>query len=155
MTGKAFRGQCLFMAKPDTALLDPARYPHHLETLPRFGDLDPFQHVNNVAMARLFEDARARFNRASGFTARPPKEGMLVASMTIDYLGEATYPQALQICSAATQIGRTSLVMIQLALQDGTPVALSRTVMVQIREGKAAPLTEQRLAQLQDWMLRP
>jgi len=45
--------------------------------------------------------------------------------------------------------------MIQLALQNDAPVALSRTVMVQIRDGKSAPLTEHRLAQLQDWMLRP
>lgn len=143
------------MAKPDPAQLDPARYPHKLEIPPRFSDLDPFRHVNNVAMAGLFEDARARFNRASGFTPNPPAEGMLVASISIDYLGEATYPEMLQLCTGIAHIGRTSLVMQQLALQGGIPVALSRAVMVRINDGVPAPHTPERMARLQEWALRP
>jgi len=137
------------MAKPDPALLDPANYSIHQDIPTRFGDLDPFGHVNNVAMAAFFEDARGRFNRATGYTAQPPRHGQVVATMTIDYLGEATYPQVVVVHTGIGKIGRTSIETIQLATQNDVPVALSRSIMVYVEEGKATALPPQRIAELQ------
>jgi len=54
------------MARPDPALFDPARYPFGNSVTTRFADLDPNGHINNVAMAAVFEDARLRFLTAVG-----------------------------------------------------------------------------------------
>jgi len=143
------------MARHDPSLFHLARYAHRTELYPRFGDLDPFRHVNNAAMASLLEEARARFNRASGFVARPPEFGMVVASITLDYLAEATYPAPLAIGTALTDIGRTSFVKLQLVVQEGRPVAFGRAIMVNLVDGVKAPFTDERRASLDPWLLHP
>lgn len=140
------------MSRHDPALFDLERYPFRTELFPRFGDLDSFRHVNNAAMASFLEDARARFNRASGFVANPPEFGMVVASMTIDFLCEAGYPAPLTIGTALAEVGRTSFVKRQLVVQDGRPVALGRAVMVNVADGAKVPFTEERRASFAPWL---
>ena len=53
------------MAKPDPALLDPARYPFRCSIETRYRDLDSNLHINNGVMASLLEEGRVRFHRAS------------------------------------------------------------------------------------------
>jgi acyl-CoA thioester hydrolase len=142
------------MARPDHALLELARYPHHTTIEPRFGDLDPFRHINNVALTTFFEEARARFNRATGFIAEPPAFGMVVASASFDYLAEAGYPEPVQLGTAVAEIGRTSVTKLQLAVQGGMVVAFSRVVMVHVTYGIKAPLRDEHRDALAGWMLR-
>jgi len=141
------------MSRHDPALFQLASYPHHTELFPRSADLDSFRHINNAAMAALLEEARSRFNRASGFEAQPPAFGMVIVSMTIDFLAEAGYPAPLLVGTAIGEIGRTSFVQHQLVLQDGQPVALSRATMVNVVGGTKSPLAEDRRIALQPWLL--
>jgi hypothetical protein len=76
------------VAKPDPALLDAARYPFDLEITTRFADLDPNDHINNVAIAAVLEDARVRFNEALGFRTVIRSLRAMVASVSIDYLAQ-------------------------------------------------------------------
>jgi acyl-CoA thioester hydrolase len=55
------------VAKPESWRLDPASYPTHVEMQTRFQDMDINGHLNNVAFAVLFENARVLVNR----TLRP------------------------------------------------------------------------------------
>jgi acyl-CoA thioester hydrolase len=77
------------VAKPDPSLLEPGRYPFHCRIEPRFGDLDPNMHLNNVALAGILEEARVRFHRASGYHTASEKMVSMVASFATDYLGQA------------------------------------------------------------------
>jgi hypothetical protein len=52
------------MPRPDPTRLDPATYPVTVTIQTRFQDLDVLGHINNVAMAALFESGRVRFNQA-------------------------------------------------------------------------------------------
>jgi len=124
------------MPKPDPALLDPSRYPFRLEIPTRFGDLDMNQHVNNVAMAGLFEDARVRFLYHIGLMGPGGAFQPMAASFSIEYLRQAYYPQPLVFHVAVTDIGRTSHTMVNLALQDGSPVALAHSVVVATVKGR-------------------
>jgi acyl-CoA thioester hydrolase len=54
------------MPRPDPTRLTPSAYPHSETIQTRFQDLDPLGHINNVAMAALFESGRVRFNQAMG-----------------------------------------------------------------------------------------
>ena len=55
------------MAKPDPRLLDPAQYRFSVAITTRFAVLDPNDHLNNVAIAAMFEDTRVRLSLALGF----------------------------------------------------------------------------------------
>lgn len=143
------------MAKPDPALLDPARYPFTCTIEPRFGDLDVNMHVNNVAMAGMLEDARVRFHRSNGYRDLLTGRSSMVASTAIEYLAEASYPETLTFACALEQVGRTSHRIVQVVTQGGTPLVFARTVIVTVGPEGPAPLPESFAAAALRWMLRP
>jgi acyl-CoA thioester hydrolase len=120
------------MPKPDPALLDTARYPFTCRIEPRFGDLDVNLHINNVALASMLEEAHVRFHRAAGYHHGKNPITLMVASAQIEYLGQGSYPDPVDIHIAVEQMGRTSHTLLKLASQDGRLVAFSRTVMVAV-----------------------
>ena len=105
------------MARPDPAQLDPARYPFGNAVTTRFADLDPNGHINNVAMAAVFEDARLRFLTAVGMPKNTDGARFMVANVTIDYLAQAYYPQGLECHVGVLPGGRSSWSLRQLLLQ--------------------------------------
>ncbi len=141
------------MAKPDPALLDPARYPFSCRMEPRFGDLDVNMHINNVAMAGMLEDARLRLFRAAGGLQHLAGLSTMVASIAIEYLGETHYPEAVTVHGAVERIGRTSQQILQMVTQDGNPVVFARTVIVMVGPNGPAPLTDAYLENARQWML--
>ena len=141
------------MAKPDPALLDPARYPFSCRMEPRFGDLDVNMHINNVAMAGMLEDARLRLFRAAGGPQHLAGLSTMVASIAIEYLGETHYPEAVTVHGAVERIGRTSQQILQVVTQDGNPVVFARTVIVMVDPNGPAPLTDAYLENARQWML--
>ncbi len=130
------------MARPEPHLLDPARYPFFTEVDVRFSDLDVNRHINNVALSNFVEEGRVRFHRASGYHAAIAGAGSMVASLAIEYVGQAYYPGALQIHAGAAQVGRTSYTLDLLLSQADRPVAFARSVVVCTREGKPHPIPE-------------
>jgi acyl-CoA thioester hydrolase len=143
------------MAKPDPALLDPARYPHACEVTTRFADLDINHHINNVAMAAIIEDARVRFHHDSGFaTAIPNGAQIMLVSINIDYLAQAFYPQTLKVHSGLNSVGDRSLRLHHLLMQDDRAVALAEAVIVHVVDGKAAPLPAALREAIKVWMCR-
>ncbi len=143
------------MPKPDPALLDPARYPFSCEIATRFGDLDVNQHLNNVAVAQVCEEARVRFHRASGYHKAIAGQTSMTASVTIEYLGQGFHPEPLEVHVAPLRIGTTSYTLSQLIRQDGRTVAYAEVVLVCIRDDRPAPIPELFRESVQPWMLRP
>jgi acyl-CoA thioester hydrolase len=143
------------MAKPDPALLDPTRYPFHCAIATRFGDLDTNMHLNNVALVGIFEDARVRFHGVAGFHEAMTGGTTMVASMAIEYLGQAYYPQPLDLHIAVTRLGRTSYVLQQLARQEDRVVSFAQSVMVCVADDRPAPIPAAFITSIAGWMLRP
>lgn len=143
------------MAKPDPALLDPARYPFHCAIATRFGDLDTNLHLNNVALVGILEDARVRFHHASGFHGITGDRTTMVASFTIEYLGQAWYPKPLDVHAAVTRVGRTSFAVQQLIKQDDRIVGFAQSVMVCVIKNQPAILPSAFTDNINHWMLRP
>ena len=146
------------MAKPDPALLDPARYSFSCEIATRFGDLDINLHINNVALAGICEDARVRFHNASGYHAalgQPgAKAGAMVASFAIEYIGQGFHPDPLIVHVAAERIGSTSYSLVQLVRQGDRTIAFTRATMVVVRDGRPAPIPELFRTGVAPWMLQ-
>ncbi len=149
------------MAKPDPALLDPARYPFHCAVATRFGDLDINMHLNNVALLGIIEDARVRFNHASGFFQATPHHSSragittMVASLAIEFLDQAYYPQPLDAHVAVAHIGRTSYVVQQLIKQEDRIVSFAQSVMVCVTDGQPTAIPAAFIDGIARWRLRP
>lgn len=141
------------MAKPDPALLNPARYPFCYRIEPRFGDLDINLHINNVAMASMMEEAGGRFQRASGYVHALGEMTTMVASVSIDYLDQGSYPEPIDFYVAAESVGRTSHVLAKLAIQGERVIAFSRAVLVTVNAHGPAPLPGPFVDQLNPWRL--
>lgn len=141
------------MPKPDPALLDPARYPFTCVIEPRFGDLDFNRHINNVALCGLLEEARVRFHTVCGHDDREGLAPMAV-SFSVEYLGQGSHPEPLQIHVAASKVGRTSLTVSELATQDGRVVAYAQAVLVYVKDGRPVELAEKFAARLMSLGLR-
>lgn len=125
----------------DPARLDLAQYPHQVSVETRFQDLDPLGHINNVAMAGIFENGRVRFNREilRAEDQRIRGDRWLVARVEVNYLAEAHFPDAIIIGNAIGQIGNRSWQILSVAFQNDKPVGLCDTTLVyQSIQGKTS-----------------
>lgn len=136
----------------DPARLDIANYPLRYTSRVLFADMDGFRHLNNVAIARLFEEGRAAgIIEAFGLDSLlNPPEGrmMLLASNVIDYIAQAYYPGDVEVGSSILHVGSSSFLLAQAAFQNDKCFALANGTMVKALHNKADPLTEDERAQL-------
>ena len=106
----------------------------------RFRDVDARDHLNNIAIAELFSEARAHFVRA-GFavSGRPDGTFFVVGQQAVFYAGEARYPGDIEIGSGLFAIGGSSLRFGQALFNDGQCTAIGEAVLVCARKGRAVP----------------
>ncbi len=142
------------MPRPDPTLLDPARYPFTHTVTTRFADVDPNQHLNNVALAAMMEDARVRFNQAIGLNVKMGERRAMVASVGMEYLTQGHFPQPVDAHCGIEQVGRTSWSIAQLLTQQERPVAFARSVIVAIAEDRPAPVPDDYRELLNAWSLK-
>ncbi|GGC04179.1 hypothetical protein GCM10011494_23310 [Novosphingobium endophyticum] len=142
------------MAKPDPALLDPARYPFSCTIETRFSDLDVNMHINHVALAGMVEDGRVRFHQKIGYSDLLVNQSSMVANLQVDFLGEGQYPAAIAVHSAVGEVGRTSHRIINLVTQDGRLIALAQTTIVAVGPDGPSPLPDRFRQAIPQWMLR-
>lgn len=118
------------MARPSPWQLEPSIYPYSIEVPPRYSDLDPMGHINNVAIAGMFETARIGFHHQ--LSAHPRELGVrwLVAAVSLNYLEEMHFPQPVTIASGFSALGNSSWTILSAAFQDGACCATCETVMV-------------------------
>ena len=130
------------MAKPDPILLDTGRYPNHYQISTRYQDIDPNQHVNNVAMATLFEDARVRFDWSLGLREVQETFGVrtMIASLHVEYLAESFYPDPMEMHIGILDVGRSSWSLGTVAAQGDRIAAFSKAVIVNLKDGRPSPL---------------
>jgi acyl-CoA thioesterase FadM len=67
------------MPKVESYRCDPASYPHKVRVLARFADVDPLWHINNVAIAQYYEEARVSANMALGIGVGVSETGLVFA----------------------------------------------------------------------------
>ena len=142
------------MPRPDPVLLDPTRYPFMHTVTTRFADVDPNQHLNNVALAAMMEDARVRFNQAIGLNVRIGERRAMVASVAMEYLAQGHFPEAVAVHCGIERVGRTSWSIAQLLTQDGRTVAFARSVIVAIADDRPAPVPDDTRELLNHWSLK-
>ena len=144
------------MAKPESWRLDSAAYPVILESDTRFQDLDVNGHLNNVAFAALFENARVQLHRkARPWGERPENERTMVASVEINYLREGSFPAPVTIASGIGRVGNSSWTVIQAMFQKGLCIGTCDSVIVCRTDNEAKPLRAEVVDELTEMLAKP
>jgi acyl-CoA thioester hydrolase len=144
------------MAKPESWRLTPASYPVSIVMQTRFQDLDINRHLNNVAFAAFFENARVQINMEARLGQnRAPGERTMVANVNINYLGEGHYPGEITVCSGISHTGNSSWGIQQAMFQNGRCIATCDSVIVCRAEGRAMTLRPELRAELESLAMTP
>lgn len=131
------------MARPEPWQLLAENYPVSVVMQTRFQDIDPNRHLNNVAFAAMFENARVRLNRTlRPWGDRPRNERSMVAAVTINYLREGQYPDDVEVSSGVSKIGSSSYVIAQAMFQNGHCIATCDSIIVCRTDGEGKPLRQ-------------
>jgi acyl-CoA thioester hydrolase len=122
------------------ARLDPRAYPYSVAVQTRFADLDVMGHVNNVAIAGLYQEARFRFinEKVYGIAPRPMALPTFLVRLTVNYRSEIVYPGPLQAYVGVLRVGNSSYVLGQALFQDGKYCGSCRSVSVAISPERRA-----------------
>lgn len=135
----------------DPTRLDAGNYSYSVSVETRFQDLDPLGHINNVAMAALFETGRVRFNREILISRQQRNDGdrWLVARVEINYLAEGHFPEPVQIASGIGRIGNRSWQIVSAAWQQGQCIALCDSTLVYQSAGGKASISDELRGELE------
>lgn len=118
------------VARIDRRRLDAADGIVLFDVPTRYGDVDMQGHVNNAAAVVILQEARARFNLASGVHELLGGLRMMVAALSVEYAGENHHPGTITVSTGLLAIGRTSFTLGQVARQNGRRTIYSEAVLV-------------------------
>ena len=111
-------------------------YPYTALAVARYADIDVLGHVNNIAIAVLFEEARVSFLRSILGSEVLFRKGnrILTARTSIDYLREVAYPGEYQVGVAIGTVGRSSARLISALFDRDSCAAVSENVLVHVTD---------------------
>jgi acyl-CoA thioester hydrolase len=139
------------------ASVNPANFPFHVELQTRYSDVDTHGHINNVAVAGLYQEARWRVLQEAVYepsNISTPWKGVVVRQ-TIDYLGEISHPALLRIGVGVSRIGKTSYVLSYALYERDECRGTCRTISVCVsQDGKAVEIPERGRERLRGLLIR-
>lgn len=113
-----------------------------------WGDMDAFEHVNNVVYARWVETARIEYLTRIGLMARMRTEGVgpILARLAIDYRSPVTFPDTVRVGLRTTRIGSSSFTMGFRIWSEAQQVEVASgeqvLVIFDYRVGRTAPIDD-------------
>jgi acyl-CoA thioester hydrolase len=148
--GEASRNAAARLAEPWRRQQDSYPFLHDVQA--RYGDLDPFGHLNNVAIAQAYEEARAslslRLFGADLIYGRSPYS-VVIPTVELHYYAPVRWPSTIQVGVGVAEIGRTSFRCGYGLFGDGECVGVSEAVLVLLRDERPEPLPPGIRAQLE------
>ena len=114
--------------------------------------MDVQAHINNVAIARFYEEARVQFHRARLGRAAGPRTdewSTVVANINLTFRKEIPYPSTLTVGVAIGRVGRTSFTVVMGLFLGEDCVGLCETVTVIVAHGRPLELPAEIRRQLE------
>lgn len=139
------------MKNKDPQRLLLAAYPVTRTLTTRVGDMDGYGHLNAMRIGTYYEDARAAFYGVAFKEVR--RQRMLVAQVTLRYLGEGFWPGTLEVGTGISRVGSSSVEMAQGLFCEGRCIGLCDTVLVNAPEGRSEPFADDARACLARFVL--
>ncbi len=111
----------------------------------RWGDLDAYGHVNNVAIMGLLEQARVQAFWAPGAPVLPPLAAgspvqVVVADAHVSYRRAISYVQAVDVAVTVPRVGGASFVIGYEIVVDGVSAVTATTTLALIDVATSRPL---------------
>jgi acyl-CoA thioester hydrolase len=95
--------------KPPAWRQDRSIYPHAFAIQTRYVDEDRLGHVNNIAIAGYYDEARSCFSRlVFGKVDRAEMSRIVTADSRVTYLAEVFHLDDLEVCTGILRIGTAS-----------------------------------------------
>ncbi len=113
-----------------------------------WGEMDAFQHVNNVVYARWLETARIAYFTRIGLLERMRTEGIgpIVGRIAIDFRRPVTFPDSVRVDATTKKLGRSSFTMGYRiwSTEQQAEVATGEDVIVTLdyRSGQTTPVDD-------------
>ncbi len=88
-------------------------YSSELELRIDWSEIDPFGHVNNIAIIKYVQAARVKYMDESGIlkSYKNIEKGPILASINLQFKKQLFFPGAVKIFSKVTEIKNTSFII--------------------------------------------
>jgi acyl-CoA thioester hydrolase len=123
-------------------------YPVIIDIPIHWGDMDAFQHVNNVMYFRYFESARIAYMAQTQVLEemQSKKVGPILAATECRYKRPVTYPDTLKVGARTTELSEHGFIqeyaIYSSAQQKITTIGSARIVMVDYKTHQKTQLSE-------------
>jgi acyl-CoA thioester hydrolase len=114
-------------------------FPHRTRETIRFGDLDRQNHVNNAVFSTFLESGRVIILYGEEYGLTVPGTSFVLAQISIDFLGEMHWPGEVEIGTAVSRVGNSSIGLHQALFVDGRCVATADNTLVLIDKATRKP----------------
>jgi acyl-CoA thioester hydrolase len=123
----------------------------------RYGDTDRQGHINNAVFATFFETGRVELVYEALQPALEPGHAFVIARIEIDFLGEVLWPGTVDIGTAVSRLGRSSIGLEQALYQNGQCAAraVGIVVLTDTATRRSTPLTAAMRERLQSYLVDP
>lgn len=133
------------MSNPHPAYrLELTRYPRQDEMETRFSDMDAYAHLNNGAIGRFYEHARAKMQiaihqRTDLYRANNAHRFVLLETR-MRFLHEGHFPEPVVAGTGIGRLGNSSYEVHQALFQNNRCIGLCETIMVHLLHSSPSPL---------------
>lgn len=123
-------------------------YPVVIEVPVAWGEMDAFQHVNNIVYFRYFESARIAYFDKTGYNdhLRETGKGPILASTKCKFIFPLTYPDRVSVGARVPTLNEDRFLMeyCVVSQNSGKPAAVGEGLVVSYdyRNNKKTPLPE-------------
>jgi acyl-CoA thioester hydrolase len=114
-------------------------FPHLTVETIRFGDLDRQNHVNNAVFSTFLESGRVIILYGEEYGLTVPGTSFVLAQISINFLGEMHWPGEVEIGTAVSRVGNSSIGLHQALFVDGRCVATADNTLVLIDKATRKP----------------
>lgn len=120
----------------------------------RYADTDRQGHVNNAVFSTFLETGRVEFLYNPEAPLAAPNSSFVIASLNLQLRSEIFWPGVVEIGTAVTRIGNSSIGIHQGIFQNGTCAATAETVIVHVNSAtqRSQPLSEATREALQSYL---
>ena len=140
--------------KPPAWRQDRALYPHSVRVQTRYHDEDRLGHVNNIAVAAYYDEARSQLMRRTFELTRGLTGVRIVtADVRVSYMGEVFHPGDVEVASGILRIGNSSWEIGQTMFQNDRCVGVATTVLVQASASGAGTIVPELRAALEQLLI--
>ncbi len=142
------------MNTPD--FLNTIKFPFPIKQQVLWGEMDAFNHINNVIYFRYFETGRVEFFNKTYLWQTYFDENIriVVGKLDCNYIKEVTHPAEIEISVGITKIGNSSLTVHHLVKQNEEIVAHGEGIIVATdpATGKSRPWSDKLRSEFAKWL---